>query len=80
MTFVDEVPHVLASEHVILAQLHNSLDGLVNARILFDRAMLRFVVGDENDEQFGDFRFFCVALRFALQFEKAGNVGLVLLG
>jgi hypothetical protein len=42
--------------------------------------MLRFVVGDQNDEQFGSFRFFRSATRFALQFEKARNVGFMLLG
>jgi hypothetical protein len=43
----------------------------LDARSPFDHELLRFVVGDQNDEQFGRFRFFSTAMRFALQFEKA---------
>jgi len=49
-------------------QGHNTLA----ARSSFDGELFRFVVRDQNDEQFGRFRFFCTAMRFALQFEKAG--------
>src|ERR1700676_3617102 len=52
----------------------------LDPRSLFDNEMLCFVVGDQNDEQFSSFCFFCTATRFALQFEKTRNVGFVLLG
>jgi len=31
--------------------------------------MFRFIVRNQNDEQFGRFRFFCSSMRFALQFQ-----------
>lgn len=42
------------------------------ARSSFDGELFRFVVRAQNDEQFGRFRFFCTAMRFAPQIEKAG--------
>ena len=42
--------------------------------------MPRFVVRDQNDKQFGSFRFFWSSMCFPLQFEKPLNICFVLLG
>jgi hypothetical protein len=66
---------ILLSKSIRIHQFLQHFD----ARNLFDGEMLRFVVRDQNDEQFGRFRLFRSSMCFALQFQKPGNIGLVLL-
>src|SRR6267378_2277321 len=66
---------ILLSKSVRIHQFLQHFD----ARNLFDGEMLRFVVRDQNDEQFGRFRLFRSSMCFALQFQKPGNIDFVLL-
>ncbi len=70
--FQDEGHTTLAPQIVCKVILSQSIDihqflQYLDARNLFDGEMLRFVVRDQNDKQFGSFRFFCSSMRFTLQ-------------
>ena len=56
------VGHVFLLETIGRHQFPQHLD----ARDFFDHEMPSFVVGDQNDEQFGRFRFRRMAMRLAL--------------